>query len=60
MEMSAEEFDAMMRRLGFNQTTFAKHTGMHRNTVRRWCVGEIEVPGIAAAYLRLLSERRAK
>lgn len=55
MEMSAEDFEELMRGLGFNRSSFARHVGMHRNTVNRWCTGDVGVPGIAACYVRLLA-----
>lgn len=37
----------------WSQRTAAEHLGVHVNTVHRWCVGTLAVPGPALAYIRL-------
>ena len=55
--MKASEFIASLDELGIDQAECAHHMEVAVRTVRRWCGGEIEIPGpvnrLIEAWLRL-------
>ena len=57
--MTANEFRAALTGLGLTQAGFARVALVDARTVRRWALGERDVPGPVIALLRLLAERRA-
>ena len=49
------EFRAALKRLGWSQNIFCRHTGLHRNTVSKWMVGKTKlIPKWVDAYLACL------
>jgi DNA-binding transcriptional regulator YiaG len=56
--MTAEQFRAALAALGMTQAAFARLALVDARTVRRWALGERDVPGPVIALLRLLGERR--
>lgn len=54
--MKADQFRASIKTLGFNQTEIAQVLRVDARTVRRWALGEREVPGPVVAFLTLLKE----
>ncbi len=56
--MTPEEFREHLKELGLNQSAFARQVKISRGTVNRWTRGEIGIPGLAAAYIRLLVKDR--
>jgi DNA-binding transcriptional regulator YiaG len=57
--MSADQFRAALAGLGMTQAGFARVALVDARTVRRWALGERDVPGPVVALLRLLGERAA-
>jgi DNA-binding transcriptional regulator YiaG len=57
--MTANEFRAALAGLGLTQSGFARVALVDARTVRRWALGEREIPGPVVALLRLLRERAA-
>ena len=41
-------------RLEWSQKTLAERLGVDPDTVSRWCLGRVPVPGYAAEYLRVI------
>ncbi|CAB5220458.1 hypothetical protein UFOVP233_82 [uncultured Caudovirales phage] len=52
--MDPEQFRAGLERLGLSQTAFAKWNGLNPRTVRRWALGEANVPRHIVVILALL------
>jgi DNA-binding transcriptional regulator YiaG len=48
------EFRAALDELGVSQRRFARQINMDITSVSRWATNKAEIPGIAAAYIRLL------
>jgi DNA-binding transcriptional regulator YiaG len=57
--MEKEEFRRALGQLEISQRKFAYEVGMDVTTVNRWATGQAEVPGIAAAYVRLKLKMKA-
>jgi transcriptional regulator with XRE-family HTH domain len=55
--MTAAEFRAAIAALGYSQRGFATYTGSNERTVRRWALGEQDIPPWVPVLLRLLAER---
>jgi DNA-binding transcriptional regulator YiaG len=47
------EFRAALDELGVSQRRFARQINMDITSVSRWATDKAEIPGIAAAYVRL-------
>jgi DNA-binding transcriptional regulator YiaG len=58
-DMTADQFRAALAGLGMTQAGFARVALVDARTVRRWALGERDVPGPVVALLRLLGERAA-
>lgn len=52
--MTGEEFKSMLAKLGLTQRGFAKFTGVHERTVRRWASGDCAVPKTISILLGLM------
>ena len=50
--MTPEEFRAALAALGFSQRGFAAHTGSNERSVRRWALGEQDIPRWVPVLLR--------
>jgi DNA-binding transcriptional regulator YiaG len=55
--MTPDEFRATLAGLGLTQSGFARVALVDARTVRRWALGEREIPGPVVALLRLMGER---
>lgn len=53
--MTASEFQAALRGLGFTLRGFAAYTGSNERSVRRWADGEQDVPRWTPVLLGLLT-----
>lgn len=51
--MTKEEFKNALKALKLSQSKFAREIDVSHITVNRWANGALDVPGYAAAYLRL-------
>jgi DNA-binding transcriptional regulator YiaG len=56
--MLADELLELLRQLDLNQVAAARLVGVNGRTMRRWTLGESEIPPPAAQFLRYLA--RAK
>lgn len=52
--MTGEEFKSILTKLGLTQRGFAKFTGVHERTVRRWVSGDCAVPKSISILLGLM------
>ena len=57
--MTPDQFRAALAGMGMTQVGFARVALVDARTVRRWALGERDVPGPVVALLRLLGERAA-
>jgi len=57
--MTPDQFRAALAGLGMTQSGFARVALVDARTVRRWALGEREVPGPVVALLKLMAERAA-
>ena len=58
--MTADEFRAALAGLGLTQAGFARLALVDARTVRRWALGERDIPGPVVALLTLMQERAAR
>ena len=60
-EMTAKEFVALRRTLGWTLERVAMECGVHLNTVARWAMGtRARIPPSSARLLRMLAGRESK
>jgi DNA-binding transcriptional regulator YiaG len=52
--MTADEFRGVLAALGMSQRGFAAYTGANERTVRRWALGEQDIPPWVPVLIRLL------
>ena len=57
--MTPEAFRDALDALGWNQTDFAEHTGLTKQTASRWATGQAPIAPWADAHLRLLLDLAA-
>jgi len=57
--VSADEFRAAIAALGWSQLETARQLMVDARTVRRWALGEMQVPGPAIVALRCMARLRA-
>jgi len=57
--MTADEFREAIAALGQSQRGFAAYTGSNERTVRRWALGEQDIPPWVPVLIRLLEQQRA-
>lgn len=55
--MTAKEFCQRIQALGYSQRGFAAYVGANERTVRRWALGEQDIPPWVGVMLALLEER---
>jgi DNA-binding transcriptional regulator YiaG len=56
--MDHQQFREALKELNISQHQFARDIEMDITTVNRWATGKAEIPGIAAAYVRLKLKAR--
>jgi DNA-binding transcriptional regulator YiaG len=52
--MNTKKFNAALKKIGSTQTGFASIINVNARTVRRWALGEAEVPTAVAMLLNLM------
>lgn len=55
--MTAAEFNRRIAALGYSQRGFAAYVQANERTVRRWALGEQDIPPWVGVMLALLEER---
>ena len=58
-EMTAAEFRAALEAVGYSQRGFAAYTGSNERTVRRWALGEKDIPPWVPVLLALMQPKAA-
>lgn len=58
--MRPDELRDILRRLGLPQTGAAKLLGVDDRTMRRWCLGERDVPEVVARVMRMADAGKLK
>lgn len=58
--MNAAYFDVALRKLGFNQSSFARCIGRTVKTVNRWASGEQPVPTEIAMLLNAMIDKNIR
>ncbi|WP_186083613.1 helix-turn-helix domain-containing protein [Burkholderia gladioli] len=51
--MKPDQFSRALATLQWSQADFARRTGVHAQTVNRWCNGHTSIPPMAVAYIEL-------
>lgn len=51
--MKPDQFSRALATLGWSQAEFARRTGVHKQTVNRWCNGATAIQPLAVAYIEL-------
>lgn len=51
-----DRLDAVMVRLGLDNSDLAKYAGVHRNTVAKWRKPNAKIPKIVLLHLELLAD----
>jgi DNA-binding transcriptional regulator YiaG len=57
--MTSNEFRAALEAVGYSQRGFATYTGSNERTVRRWALGEQDIPPWVPVMLELMERQTA-